>query len=49
MDSDRCDRLAMTLSVTGTRRGLLRLLAAVPVAGTVLALLDEPEEATAKT
>jgi hypothetical protein len=38
MDPVRFDTLIKTLSSTGTRRGLLRLLAAVPVAGGLLAL-----------
>jgi hypothetical protein len=47
MDSDRFDRLAKSLSTTGTRRALLRLLATVPVAGGLLALLA-PAPAAAK-
>jgi len=40
MDPHRFDRLARTVSTTGTRRGLLRLLAAVPVVGTVVTLRE---------
>jgi hypothetical protein len=40
MDPVRFDSLARTLATTGTRRRLLRLLAAVPVAGGVLSLFD---------
>jgi hypothetical protein len=40
MDPTRFDTLAKSVSRTGTRRGLLRLLAAVPVAGGLLALGD---------
>ena len=47
MDSDRFDTLARTLSTTGTHRGPLRLLAAVPVAGGLLALGD-PEALAGK-
>jgi hypothetical protein len=41
MDPVRFDALAKTLSTARTRRGLLRLLTVVPVAGGVLSLLDE--------
>jgi hypothetical protein len=44
MDPQRFDTLAKTLSTSGTRRGLLRLLAAVPVASGLLTRL-EPEDA----
>jgi hypothetical protein len=41
MDPVRFDTLVKSVSRSGTRRGLLRLLAAVPVAGGILALVDE--------
>ena len=47
MDPVRFDTLAKSLSRTGTRRALLRLLAAVPVAGGLLPLLAQ-EPAAAK-
>jgi hypothetical protein len=47
MDPRRFGRLVKTLSAPGTRRSLIRLLAAVPVAGTVLTLLS-PEEAAGR-
>jgi hypothetical protein len=33
MDADRFDRLVKDLAAPGTRRGVFRLLAALPVAG----------------
>jgi hypothetical protein len=47
MDPQQFDTLARTLSTTGTRRALLRLLAAVPAAGSLLLLID-PEAVTGK-
>jgi hypothetical protein len=47
VDSQRFDTLVKTLSAPGTRRGVLRLLAAVPVAGGLLTLL-EPDGAQGK-
>src|SRR5688500_15347579 len=47
MDPVRFDTVVKTLSSSGTRRGLLRLLAAVPVAGGLLALID-PEAVAGK-
>jgi hypothetical protein len=41
MDGPRFDRLAKTLSTSGTRRALLRLLAAVPIAGGLLTVLHQ--------
>ena len=41
MDPLRFDMLVKTLSAAGTRRALLRLLAAVPVAGGVFSLFEE--------
>src|SRR4051794_6662024 len=47
MDPQRFDTLVKSLSAAGTRRGMLRLLAAVPVAGGLVALLA-PEEGAGK-
>src|SRR5688572_25093405 len=41
MDADRFDRLSKTLSRTGSRRTLLHLLTALPLAGALAALLGE--------
>jgi hypothetical protein len=41
MDADRFDRLSKTLSTTGSRRALLHLLSALPLAGALAALLGE--------
>jgi hypothetical protein len=40
MDSDSFDRLAVALSTSGTRRALVRLLAAVPLASGLFPALD---------
>src|SRR5215216_6739946 len=45
MDPRRFDSLTRSLTGTGTRRGLLRLLAAVPVAGAVLSLVAAEDAA----
>ncbi len=47
MDAKHFDTLARAFSEAGSRRGLLSLLAAVPVLGGLLALLD-PDEADAR-
>lgn len=47
MEPRHFDRLTRALSEASSRRGLVRLLSAVPVAGGLLAVLD-PEEAEAK-
>src|SRR5215217_625965 len=41
MDPKRFDTLTKLLSTKGPRRGLLRVLAAVPLAGGVVALFDQ--------
>jgi hypothetical protein len=41
MDSGRFDRVAKTLAQAGTRRGVVRLLAVLPVAGALSALLGD--------
>ena len=41
MATERFDRLVKSLSTGGTRRGLLRLLATLPVAGGLLTRLEE--------
>ena len=46
MDATTFDRLTTDLAVVGTRRGLLRLLAAIPLAGVLADLLDEVSEAS---
>ena len=46
MDTDHFDRVTKILSTAGTRRGLVHLVAAVPVLGVLLAAVDE--EATAE-
>jgi hypothetical protein len=43
MDANRFDRLTRALSEAGTRRGLLGLLATLPIMGGLLALLDQDE------
>jgi hypothetical protein len=48
MDSDRFDRLVKTFSTPDTRRGLLRLVAGVPVAGALAALFGEGPDAGAQ-
>ena len=48
MDSLRFDALTRTVSTSGTRRGVLRLMAALPVAGTLAALLGDGAEAAAQ-
>jgi len=48
MDSKRFDALAKTFSTTGTRRGQLRLLAYLPLAEGLVALLGDGPEAVAK-
>ena len=45
MDMERFDRLMTSLSAAGTRRGLLRLGASLPLAGALAALLGEASEA----
>jgi hypothetical protein len=40
MDAQRFDRLARALTAAGSRRGLLRLLAMLPILGGLVALLD---------
>src|SRR4051812_13136130 len=45
MDSVRFDRLTKSFSTLGTRRGLLRLLTTLPLAGSVAALLGEESAA----
>ena len=44
MDHDAFDALTRALSEAGSRRGLLRLLATLPVLGGLISLLD-PDEA----
>jgi hypothetical protein len=41
MDANRFDSLTKTLSAVGTRRGLMRLLAATPLAGLLMPLLGD--------
>jgi hypothetical protein len=41
MEASRFDRLSKTVSHAGTRRGALRLLAALPLVGRLAALLDD--------
>jgi len=41
LDSFRFDTLTRTFSASGIRRGLLRLLMALPVAGVLAGRLDE--------
>src|SRR5215208_2585401 len=48
MDSDRFDRLAKTLSATGTRRGLVRLLTALPLGVAFTTLLSDGPDTAAK-
>jgi hypothetical protein len=48
MDSDRFDRLAKTLAAAGTRRGLVRLLAALPLGVTLTSILRDGPDATAE-
>jgi hypothetical protein len=43
VDAQRFDQLVRSLSEAGTRRGLLRLVASLPLAGALLALWDEEE------
>ena len=40
MDANGFDTLVRTLSTRGSRRALVRLLTAVPIAGGLLTLLD---------
>src|SRR5215213_12021869 len=48
MDPRRFDTLARTLAAAGTRRGLLRLLAALPLGVAVVSLFDDAPDATAE-
>jgi hypothetical protein len=48
MDPTRFDRLARTLAAAGTRRGLVRILAALPLGVTLGALRGEGPEASAE-
>jgi hypothetical protein len=41
MESDRLDTFARSVAALGTRRGLLRLLAVLPIVGTLLTLLGQ--------
>jgi hypothetical protein len=45
MDAKRFDRLVMTVSAAGTRRGVLHLLTALPLGGWLAVLLDDEESA----
>jgi hypothetical protein len=45
MEADRFDLLIKSLSAAGSRRGLLRLIAALPLAGALAALVSEESEA----
>src|SRR5215217_1165962 len=45
MDSDCFDRLARTVSTADTRRGVLQLLSALPLAGALTVLLAEESPA----
>jgi hypothetical protein len=47
MDADRFDRFARSLAVPGTRRRLVRVLAALPLGVTLTTLLGDGPEATA--
>jgi hypothetical protein len=48
MDAERFDRLAKAMSRPGTRRGLTRLLAALPLGVTLAALVGDRPDASAK-
>ena len=48
MDSERFDRVAKTLAQTGTRRGVVRLLAVLPVAGVLADRLAEDASAAGR-
>ena len=47
MDSDRFDALSRSLATVGTRRGLMRLLGALPLLGALMTVLDD-EKASAR-
>jgi len=47
MDSERFDTLAEALAQPGTRRGVVRLLAALPLGATLAALSGHAPDATA--
>jgi hypothetical protein len=47
MDGSEFDRLAKVVSVSGTRRSLVRLLGAVPLVGVLATVLGEAPDATA--
>jgi len=49
MDADGFDRLAKTVSGTGSRRGLVRLLSALPLGVLLTAVLGHGPNASAKT
>ena len=48
MDANRFDRLTRALNDAGTRRGLLGLLASLPVLGGLFAFLSDSDETAAK-
>lgn len=48
MRANRFDRLVMSFSAAGTRRGVMRLVAALPIAGALVALLDEESDAAGR-